>query len=38
LRPLLEMLPPQMVSLALAAARGRTPGEFTRLTKITTTE
>ena len=38
LRPLMEMLPPQMVSLALAAARGRTPGEFTRLTKVTTTE
>jgi fructoselysine-6-P-deglycase FrlB-like protein len=38
LRPMMEMLPPQMVSLALAAARGRTPGEFTRLTKVTTTE
>jgi glutamine---fructose-6-phosphate transaminase (isomerizing) len=38
LRPILEMLPPQMVSLALAAAQGRTPGAFTRLTKITTTE
>jgi glutamine---fructose-6-phosphate transaminase (isomerizing) len=38
LRPLMEMLPPQMVSLALAAACGRTPGEFTRLTKVTTTE
>ena len=38
LRGMLELLPVQMVSLALAALRGRTPGEFVRLTKVTTTE
>jgi glutamine---fructose-6-phosphate transaminase (isomerizing) len=38
LRPILEILPVQMITLALAAAAGRQPGRFERLTKITTTE
>ena len=36
--PLLEILVPEMISLALARLRGRIPGEFERGTKITTTE
>lgn len=36
LRPVLEMLPVQMVSLALAALAGREPGRFERATKVTT--
>ncbi len=35
-RPLLEMLPVQMLSLALAALAGREPGRFERATKVTT--
>jgi glucosamine--fructose-6-phosphate aminotransferase (isomerizing) len=36
LLPVLEMLPVQMLSLALAALAGREPGRFERATKITT--
>lgn len=36
--PLLEALPVQMITLALAAQAGREPGQFERATKITTTE
>jgi glucosamine--fructose-6-phosphate aminotransferase (isomerizing) len=36
--PILELLPPQMISLALAGLRGREPGKFERLTKVTTIE
>jgi glucosamine--fructose-6-phosphate aminotransferase (isomerizing) len=36
LRPILEMLPIQMVSLALAALAGREAGRFERATKVTT--
>jgi fructoselysine-6-P-deglycase FrlB-like protein len=36
--PLLEILPAQMASIALAARAGSEPGKFTRATKITTTE
>ncbi|WP_414660140.1 SIS domain-containing protein [Horticoccus sp. 23ND18S-11] len=35
LRPVVEMLPVQMLSLALAALAGREPGRFERATKIT---
>jgi len=37
-RPVLEMLPVQLVSLALAARAGIEPGRFERLTKVTTIE
>jgi glucosamine--fructose-6-phosphate aminotransferase (isomerizing) len=37
-RPILEALPVQMFTLALAAQAGREPGRFERATKITTTE
>ena len=37
-RPILELLPPQMVSLALAALRNHQPGKFERITKVTRTE
>jgi glucosamine--fructose-6-phosphate aminotransferase (isomerizing) len=37
-RPILEILPVQMLTLALAAAAGRQPGRFQRLTKVTTLE
>jgi glutamine---fructose-6-phosphate transaminase (isomerizing) len=37
-RPILEMLPPQMISLALGYLGGREPGRFERITKITTVE
>lgn len=37
-RPILEALPVQMFTLALAAQAGREPGHFERATKITTTE
>jgi glucosamine--fructose-6-phosphate aminotransferase (isomerizing) len=37
LRPLLEMLPVQMLSLALAALDGREPGRFERAAKVTVT-
>jgi glucosamine--fructose-6-phosphate aminotransferase (isomerizing) len=35
LRPVVEMLPVQMISLALAALAGREPGRFERATKVT---
>jgi glucosamine--fructose-6-phosphate aminotransferase (isomerizing) len=38
LRPIAEILPVQMASLALAALRGREAGEFERATKITAVE
>jgi glucosamine--fructose-6-phosphate aminotransferase (isomerizing) len=37
-RPILEALPVQMFTLALAAQAGREPGQFERATKITTSE
>lgn len=37
-RPILEVLPVQMASLALAAMKGREAGRFVRLTKVTTVE
>jgi glucosamine--fructose-6-phosphate aminotransferase (isomerizing) len=37
-RPAAEMLPVQMISLALAALRGREAGRFERASKVTTTE
>jgi glucosamine--fructose-6-phosphate aminotransferase (isomerizing) len=37
-RPILEMLPPQLMSLALAYRAGREPGKFERITKVTTVE
>lgn len=36
--PLVEILAPEMISLALARLRGHIPGNFERNTKITTTE
>lgn len=36
--PLMEILPVQMISLALAARAGREPGAFVRLAKVTTIE
>ena len=38
LRPLLEMLPVQMMTLALAALSNREAGKFVRATKVTTVE
>lgn len=38
IRPILEMLPLQMASLALAALAGREPGKFERIGKITASE
>lgn len=38
IRPILEILPIQMITLALAALAGREPGKFELATKITTTE
>jgi glutamine---fructose-6-phosphate transaminase (isomerizing) len=38
IRPILEILPVQMITLALAAIAGREAGKFERATKITTTE
>jgi glucosamine--fructose-6-phosphate aminotransferase (isomerizing) len=38
IRPIVEMLPLQMISLALAALAGREAGVFERITKVTTTE
>jgi len=38
IRPILEILPIQMITLALAARVGREPGKFERATKVTTTE
>lgn len=37
-RPIAEMVPIQMVSLALAAIGGREPGKFERIGKVTTSE
>ena len=37
-RPICEVLPGQMITLALAAQAGREAGRFERATKITTTE
>jgi len=37
-RPLLEILPVQMISLALSARAGREPGRFARLGKVTAEE
>lgn len=37
-RPLLEILPVQMISLALSARAGREPGRFARLGKVTVVE
>lgn len=38
LRPIVELLPTQMISLALALLQGREPGRFERITKVTTLE
>jgi glucosamine--fructose-6-phosphate aminotransferase (isomerizing) len=38
IRPILELLPPQMMSLALGYLQGREPGKFERITKVTTVE
>jgi glutamine---fructose-6-phosphate transaminase (isomerizing) len=38
LQPILEILPAQMITLALAAQRGREAGRFDRASKITTKE
>jgi glucosamine--fructose-6-phosphate aminotransferase (isomerizing) len=38
LRPILEILPVQMITLALAARQGREAGAFSRASKITSTE
>ena len=38
IRPILEMLPIQMLSLALAAMNGHEPGRFEFASKVTTTE
>ena len=37
-RPLVEILPIEMLTLALAAAKGREPGRFERITKVTGVE
>jgi glucosamine--fructose-6-phosphate aminotransferase (isomerizing) len=37
-RPILEILPVQMITIALAVLAGREAGKFDRATKITTTE
>ncbi len=37
-RPIVEMLPAQLATLALAARQGREAGRFERLTKVTDTE
>jgi len=37
-RPVLEILPVQLVSLALSALNGHQPGNFRLLTKVTTIE
>ena len=38
LRPMLELLPAQMMSLAVSYLQGREPGRFERITKVTTLE
>jgi glucosamine--fructose-6-phosphate aminotransferase (isomerizing) len=36
--PIAEILPIQMITLALAALAGREPGKFVRATKVTAVE
>jgi hypothetical protein len=38
IRPILEILPVEMITLALAALAGREAGRFESATKVTTTE
>jgi len=38
IRPILEILPVQMITIALAALAGREAGKFEKATKVTTTE
>jgi glucosamine--fructose-6-phosphate aminotransferase (isomerizing) len=38
IRPIVEILPLQLVTLALAALAGHEPGKFSLLTKVTTVE
>jgi glucosamine--fructose-6-phosphate aminotransferase (isomerizing) len=38
IRPILEILPVQMITIALGALANREAGKFERATKITTTE
>jgi glucosamine--fructose-6-phosphate aminotransferase (isomerizing) len=38
LRPIVEILPAQIMTLALAALKGREPGKFERVGKITAIE
>jgi glucosamine--fructose-6-phosphate aminotransferase (isomerizing) len=38
LRPLLEILPVEMLTLAIAAIKGRVPGQFEHATKVTVVE
>jgi glutamine---fructose-6-phosphate transaminase (isomerizing) len=38
IRPLMEILPVEMLTLALAATKGREPGRFERATKVTEVE
>jgi hypothetical protein len=38
IQPILEILPVQMITLALAAQMGREPGRFELATKVTTRE
>ena len=38
LRPMLELLPAQMMSLTVSYLQGREPGRFERITKVTTLE
>lgn len=38
LMPIVEMLPSQIASIALADLRGREPGKFEKITKVTATE
>ncbi|HYI93832.1 MAG TPA: SIS domain-containing protein [Bryobacteraceae bacterium] len=38
MRPILELLPAQMMSLALGYLQGREPGKLERITKVTTVE
>ena len=38
IRPLMEILPVEMLTLALAAMKGREPGRFERASKVTEVE
>lgn len=38
IRPVMEVLPVEMITLAAAALQGREPGRFERITKVTTVE